>query len=352
MKSSITPENICNEVKVGRMSESMATNLLISVIEESDDSDLRAECIDTFEKLSLKSKKIYELFENLLISDENPLIRSVAAKAIINNFLKDGQKALNWAIIHDKSPLLLNTILNLFDNVEIEYIKGLNEEMVYRINTLASTIGIVPKEARFILDLEAIFAEGKNNYIIDAKIYEFCRNLTNVVNGKPWLVIRNMHIEALSFNYNNWKYIKESHVNIVSYFSKIKYLDLFLSSVSNLNSKERKILKIPKSIGLLTELKRLDLSRNNLIEIPPSIGSLSSLEKLNLSYNKMFEISDSICSLSSLKSLDLSYNNIRKIPESIKNLGSLVELNLEKNDIKIIPQSLKSFLDSLDNFSI
>ncbi len=57
MKSSITPENICNELKVGRMSESMATNLLISVIEESDDSDLRAECINTFEKLSLKSKK-------------------------------------------------------------------------------------------------------------------------------------------------------------------------------------------------------------------------------------------------------------------------------------------------------
>jgi len=351
MKSSITPENICNEVKVGRMSESMATNLLISVIEESDDSDLRAECINTFEKLSLKSKKIYELFENLLISDESPLIRSVAAKAIIRNFLKDGQKALNWAIIHDKSPLLLNTILNLFDNVENEYIQGLNEEMVYRINTLASKIGIVPKEARFILDLETLFAEDKKDYVVDAKIYEFCRNLTNVVNGKPWFVIKNMHIEALSFNYNNWKYIKESHVNIVS-FSSIKYLDLFLSSVNNLTGNERKILKIPNSIGLLTELKRLDLNHNNIIEIPASIGSLSSLENLNLSYNKIFEISDSICSLFSLKSLDLSHNNIQKIPESIKNLRSLVELNLEKNHIKIIPQSLKSFLDSLDNFSI
>ena len=352
MKNSITTENICNEVKVGRMSESMATNLLISVIEESDDSDLRVECINTFEKLFLRSQKIYELFENLLISDESPLIRSLAAKAIMSNFLKDGQKALNWAIIHDKSPLLLNTILNLFDNVENELVAGLSEEMVYRINNIASKIGIAPKEARFILDLEALFAEGKNNYIIDSKIYEFCRTLTNVVNGKPWLVIRNMHIEALSFNYNNWKYVKESHGNIVSFFSKIKYLDLFLSSVNNLNSNDRKILKIPNSIGLLTELKRLDLSRNNIIEIPASISSLSSLEKLNLSYNKIFEISDSIYSLSSLKSLDLSHNNIQIIPESIKNLDSLVELNLEKNRIKFIPPSLKSFLDSLDNFTV
>ena len=351
MKNSITPENICNEVKVGRMSESMATNLLISIIEESDDSDLRAECINTFEKLNLKSQKIYELFENLLVSDESPLIRSVAAKAIMNNFLKDGQKALNWAIIHDKSPLLLNTILNLFDNVENELVAGLSEEMVYRINNIASKVGIAPKEARFILDLEAFFAEGKNNYIIDSKIYEFCENLTKVVNGEPWLVIRNMHIVALSFNYNNWKYIKESHGNIVSFFSKIKYLDIFLS-VNNFNVKERKFFKVPSSIGLLTKLKSLNLSRNNIIKIPPSISSLNLLEKLNLSYNKMFEISDSICSLSSLKSLDLSHNNIQKIPESIKNLDSLVELNLEKNHINLIPHSLKSFLDSLDNFTI
>lgn len=350
MKNSITPENICSEVQLGNMSETIATELLISVIEGSNDVGLRAECIETFEKLSLKSKKIYEILENLLISDESPLIRSAAAKVIVRNFLKDGQNALNWAIIHDKSPILLNTILNLFNNVEDEF--NINKEMTNRINALASMIGIVPKEAIFILELEALFAEGKKNYKIDAKIYEFCRNITNVVNGKPWLVIRNRHIEALSFSYNYWKYIKESHVNIVSFFSKIKYLDMFLSSVNNLNIKDKKILKIPKSIGLLTELKRLDLSCNNIIEIPASINSLSSLEKLNLSYNKIFEISDSICSLSSLKSLDLSHNNIQKIPESIKNLDSLVELNLEKNHIKLIPHSMKSFLDSLDNFTI
>ena len=352
MKNSITPENICNELKIGKMSESMATDLLISVIEESDDSDLRAECINTFEKLSLKSNRIFEILENLLISDENPLVRSAAAKVIVINFLKDGQNALNWAILHDESPLLLKTILNMFDSVENEHIYNLNEDLTNRINALASMIGIVLKEARFILELEALFAEGKKNYKIDAKIYEFCKNITNVVNGKPWLVIRNKHIEALSFNYNYWKYIKESHVNIVSFFSKIKFLDMFLSSVNNLNIKDRKVLKIPNSIGLLTEMKRLDLSRNNIIEIPGSISSLSSLKKLNLSHNKIIEISDSICSLSSLKSLDLSHNNIQKIPESIKNLNSLVELNLEKNHIKLIPHSLKSFLDSLDNFTL
>ena len=224
--------------------------------------------------------------------------------------------------------------------------------MDIRINKLASMIGIVPEEASFILDLEVLFAEGKTNYHIDAKIYEFCRNITNVLNGKPWLEIRNRHIEALSFNYNNWKYIKDSHENIISFFSKIKYLDMFLSSVNNFNITESKLLKIPNSIGLLTELKRLDLSRNNIVDVPDSIGSLNSLNKLNLSYNKIFEIPDSILALSSLKSLDMSHNHIQKIPESITNLNSLVELNLEKNKIKVIPQSLKSFLDSLDNFTI
>ena len=240
----------------------------------------------------------------------------------------------------------------MLDNIEDEYTKNINKALAKKINELALLIGIIPKEARFILDLEVLFAEGKKSYKIDAKIYDFCKNVRNVVNGKPWLVVRNRHIEALNFNINNWSYIKESHENIVSYFSKIKYLDMFLSSIKNSNMNYNKSFKIPNSIGLLTEIKSLDLSHNNISEIPNSMNHLASLKILNLGYNNIIEISESICFLSSLKFLDLSHNNIQMIPESIKNLNSLIELNLEKNNIKSIPNSLKSFLNSLENFTI
>ncbi len=349
MKSFLTPERICSEIKEGKITEAMAIEILISIIEESDDARVRAECINTFEKINLKSERIFKIIENLLISDEYPLVRSAAAKAIICKHLKKGINALKWAIRHDTSPILLKTIFDMFDNIDNNYFEPLIKDLSFKINILASLIGIVPEEARFILDLEALFAKDKKNYKIDADIYEYCKNLSNVKNGEPWLIIINKHIEALNFNYFNWKYIKEYQENINS-FSKLKFLDLFLTSIKKLSLNESNFFKIPDSIGLLTTLKRLDLSRNNIKEIPNSIGSLTSLEILNLSHNNISEIPDSLGSLTSLKVLNLSRNNIQKIPESIKNLGSLIELRLNRNNIKLIPDSLKSFLNSLESF--
>ncbi len=350
MREPFTPERIHLDVKNGKLSKLEAAKLLISFIEESEDAEIRIKCIEILQNLKLDNDEVFKIFENCLVSDENPLVRSVAAKAIIRNFLKDDLSSLKWAIQHEKSPIVLKTILDLFKNINNQKYKFLNKEIQTWIENFASIIGVVPTEAEFILDLESLFAKDGENYEIDGTTYKYYQILTDNKNSKPWLEIKDKHIVGLSLNFYNWKFIKENP-EYVDYLSRLIYQNLFLSSFKNLNIARNEIREVPESISSLHSLEWLDLSRNNIQEIPESIGSLISLKKLNLSRNKIREVPESIGSLSLLERLDLRRNKIRKIPESIKNLNSLIELRIDNNKIQTIPNSLKTFLNSLEHFS-
>ena len=321
MREPFTPEKIYHDVKDGKLSKSEAAELLISLIEGSNKAKARKKCIEAFEKIDLKTEKIFKIFENCLVSDENPLVRSAAAKAIVSNFLKDDLSSLKWAIQHDRSPIVLKTILNLFKNVDTQNYKLLIKEIHKWIENFASIIGVVPTEAKFILDLEVLFAKDGENYEINGDTYKYYQILTDNKYSKPWLEIKDKHIVGLSLNFYNWKFIKENP-EYVDYLSSLIYPNLFLSSLKKLNITRNKIREVPESIGSLNSLEWLDLSRNNIQEIPESIGSLISLKKLNLSRHNIQKVPESIGSLSLLEKLDLRRNKIQDIPESIKNLNS------------------------------
>ncbi len=350
MREPFTPKQIYLDVKNGKLNKLEASELLISLIEGSNEAKTRKKCLEAFEKIELKTEKVFKIIENCLVSDENSLVRSVAAKAIIRNFLKNDLSSLKWAIQHEKSPIVLKTILDLFKNIDNQKYKFLNKEIQTWIENFASIIGVVPTEAEFILDLEALFAKDGENYEIDGTTYKYYQILTDNKNSKPWLEIKDKHIVGLSLNFYNWKFIKENP-EYVDYLSRLIYRDLFLSSFKNLNITRNEIREVPESISSLNSLEWLDLSRNNIQEIPESISTLISLKKLNLSRNKIREVPESIGSLSLLERLDLRRNKIRKIPESIKNLNSLIELRIDNNKIQMIPNSLKTFLNSLEHFS-
>jgi hypothetical protein len=325
MKEELTPEKIQESFLNGDISKEDITDLLISLIDGSEDAKIRAESIGTLEKLGFKDEKFFKILENHLVSDEDANVRASAAKVIILNFLEEGFEPLEWTIRHDKSPLVMKMIWDMFDSNKLIKYDTIKENLHNFLDTFATNLGVVYEEARFFLDLEAIFSKDKRNYEINAFDYKNFESFYNYKDSEPWLVIKNKHVEVLNLNFFNWKYIKE-HEEILESFSKLKYLDIYLNVLKKYNYLNFDSTKVPESIGTLTSLKKLVLARNNLQVIPESIKNLNSLTELNLSHNQFQEIPQILKSLNSLERLNIKHNTIRNIPQSMKNfVYSLVD---------------------------
>ena len=92
----LTPGDVCYKVANNQLTKNAATELLISLLEESDGDEIRAKCIDAFSKLGLKTQKIFRIIENCLVSDKSALVRRAAARILFQDFpKKDNYLVLN-----------------------------------------------------------------------------------------------------------------------------------------------------------------------------------------------------------------------------------------------------------------
>jgi len=326
MREPLSPEVINKIFQIGELSKEKALELLISLIESSDDARIRSQSIETLDKIGMIDNTIFRVLENSLVSDENAIVRASAVKGIILNFIDNGSALLEWVVDHDRSPLVLKIIFDKIENSEDHRFKMLKQNLTNWNKKFSEKLGIIPKESKFFLDLEALFAQNKKNYKIDPNSYKHFHRLSDTKGGEPWLLIRNKHVEILNFNYYNWKFIKENQ-DIIDSFSKLRYLDVYLNSINKYSYDDNYFQEILESIGRLTYLRRLGLKGNKIQKIPESIGKLTSLKELNLSHNK-----------------------IQQIPLSIRSLKNLEKLNLKHNKNLKIPDLLKSFFDSLKVF--
>ena len=118
-----------------------------------------------------------------------------------------------------------------------------------------------------------------------------------------------------------------------------------LSKLIRLNISDLELKEIPKEIGLLKDLKELNLSSNDLFEIPKEIGLLKDLKELNLSSNDLFEIPKEIGNLTKLEILNLSYNRLHLIPKEIGLLINLKEIGLSNNNLSILPLEMANLVN-------
>lgn len=102
--------------------------------------------------------------------------------------------------------------------------------------------------------------------------------------------------------------------------------------------------EIPSEIGLLTELRTLDLKYNSIKgEIPATIGELSKLELLHLDDNKFTgELPLTLAKLSKLRELRAQKNRLKQFPVEICSINTLTYINLEKNEISTVPGEVVS----------
>jgi hypothetical protein len=350
MQGSLSPEKICEDLENNLLSKAFAIELLFSLIESSEDPDIRKSSIDAFKRIERKDDKIFEFIENFLLSDENPRVRSAAAKLIEHSFLAEGVESLKWTIQHDKSPIVLKTIKAIVENGK-EETKILKEDLVKILEFIAKQMGIVREEASFFLDLEALFAQEIGDYTLDLSTYLLFQKIKDFEISDYWLKIEDNHVISFCFNYFNWIYFKQ-RPQIYSSLSKLQDPFIYLNTLKRLEETNQKSLNLPKSIGSLKELKYCTLIDNGIRNLPPEIRSLEKLEYLDLSWNQLTNIPDGIFNLEKLEYLNLSHNHLDKIPLKLENLKNLKELKLNGNNMKEIPPSLEDFANSLSKFKI
>ncbi|MFW9773643.1 MAG: leucine-rich repeat domain-containing protein [Candidatus Thorarchaeota archaeon] len=323
MKNSLTPEAIVSDFLNGKLHLNLAVELLLSLLEKSDNSEMRRKSIIALEKLGVNDYKIFKILENILLSDENPYVRSAAAKLIGQSYLKYGKKTLLWVIQHEKSPAVIKTMVNMIEK-EPPHFRTIAEEIFNWLKNFSLYLGVIPNESKFFLDLEVFFSQNNIGYEISSHTYQFYEKISHIKNDQPWLIIKNKHIEILNFNYLNWYFLKINQ-DMIDSFIKMIDLDTFLNLYEKIELRRFNGIRILKSLKYLKNLKKLVLRGNSIDTIPEFLTDIENLEEL-----------------------DLSYNSIREIPNSIMNLKNLKILKLNNNNLKQTTFELKSFLSSLE----
>ena len=114
--------------------------------------------------------------------------------------------------------------------------------------------------------------------------------------------------------------------------------ELYICNV-NLIELPKELTELPKEIGNLTNLKRLNIRTNNFTKLPKEIGNLINLEKLYIDCNNLEISPDGIEKLINLEKLYIEINidiniinkdfNFKSLPiEEIGKLNNLKDLSI------------------------
>lgn len=143
--------------------------------------------------------------------------------------------------------------------------------------------------------------------------------------------------DLYKINKENWDRITGIKILDETLEHKSKKDSLFI--LEFINSKgEYDYSKFPNRLFELKNLKYLDCSF--CYNLPKEIGRLRSLTKLNLYFCGLKWLPEEIGKLSKLTELDLSSNKLNTLPKEIKNLNNLKILNLSKNKFKELPKEI------------
>jgi Leucine-rich repeat (LRR) protein len=326
---SSNPKEIYEDLKRGKIDKFTAVDLLIYLIGNNDNFEIREESINILRRIGIRNDKVFSVLENVILSDPIPEIRELGIQCLRELFEEKALTPLKWALDHEKSWQLLLYIISALNEINSYSAKSIFIDKIKRLNNykfIKSLTYLIESEEIQNLDALELLKIVKN-YIVINYIEETLKEVEyKVLCG---LVVE-LDLGFISDNTYGWKIFKNlsEFIGVMSYLEKLR-----------LNS--NKLGKIPNSIFSLNSIVHLDLSYNNINELQDSFNSLKSLKYLNLGFNQITEIPPSIGSLEKLKLLDLNHNRIKTLPSSISKLNSLLTLNLQGNHINSLQPSLK-----------
>ncbi len=335
----LTPKKIYEDFKTKVIDKLAAVDLLIFLIGNTDNIEIRLESIKTLQRIGSKNKKVFSILEDLLVSDSNEEIKELAAKSLKVLFQEKALSPLKWALEHENSWQFLMSIVSIINNINTHDAKSvlvdkLNKFDNYKFKKSLRTIFKTKEIQSFRTNK---LAEIINNYLVIKHFEDILKKVDYQIEGG---LITELDLSFTSNDTFGWKVLK----NLSKFLSVLNHL-------KRLDLRSIKLGKFPESIFSLNFLKYLDLSHNSINKLPEAIHSLKSLEYLNLEYNNLIMIPDSIDSLMNLKELNLKHNKLTSLPSSFGKLTSLKILNLHGNQLNILPPTLED-LYSLEKLNL
>lgn len=164
------------------------------------------------------------------------------------------------------------------------------------------------------------FAQTKAEGVLKAKEYN---SIEEALKSPEQVYRLNLSNQTINLSSDVW-----------SKFTRLEYLSL----------KNDHLTDIPEEIGLLPNLKTLDLSGNDFVSLPKSFRNLTNLEEIFLNDEKRFVLDKNIFILKDLPRLrivHLENDSLRSLPRSFSKLNQLEFLYLNNNQFAKIPKPVK-----------
>ncbi|WPB73760.1 leucine-rich repeat domain-containing protein [Archangium violaceum] len=118
-------------------------------------------------------------------------------------------------------------------------------------------------------------------------------------------------------------------------------LDAFPRTAKEILLNGRKLGELPTMIGEFTELESLWLRTTGLQQLPRELGLLGKLKKLDVSFNPaLTALPPELGQLQALESLNLNRTGLTTLPDEMEQLRRLTFLDLQATELKTLPPVL------------
>jgi len=289
-------------------------NSFLLLIENSNSEDIRISSINHLRRMGITSHHLFNLMENLMISDTNSRVRNAAARYISYLYFEKSYNIVNWAIEYEESYECILTMINTLKKMQSEDSKKL----------LISQISKILKSSKNSSDKPYIFHKYRK------KIKELFKekDLDDfTVDELAEILINYKTLSFLALTYPNFYFDLDVSNGLVSEVDLADYLQYEVKGTpfgwkNNIESLEK-----IKGLNNLKFVKKLDLS-NNLIEDLSALAVFKNLESLYLANNKISDPKNIkyLNDLPNLHYIDLTGNKIAK----------LVSANDFKPNVKVV----------------
>ena len=293
----LTPKKIYEDFRLKNIDKNSAAELLTSLIENTEDDDIRLKAIEFMYKIGIQNEKIFNLLENLLISDLNGNIRCAATNYLKKFFLEKSLPLLKWAIQYESDYncmiVLIQTLVEL-NNAES---KLLLVDMIKRIkNTKYLDDDKRIENKKFKKIVKKLLKEIKGENLAHQTLAEIIINYLTISNltKKFYSVyfeldnalVRKLDLADVEYEVRGWKSDFKNNIKELNEITGIE----FLKSLTHLNLSNNQISNI-EELFKLKNLTHLYISNNKIkdIENLEYIKELPNLKYVDISGNPILE---------------------------------------------------------------
>lgn len=282
-----SPKKIYENFLDNNLDKHTAIDLLISIIENSDDNIERIKCVVNLKKMGDKNDKIFKILENLLLADTNEKVRNIAIEAIREIFINQAFAPMKWAIEYESNYYCLVNIIKTLvkiKNLESKSILINEIQKISKIKYLDKARRIDNKKFKKSLktllkskkleshthnDLADIIINFKTISELSTKFYSVYFELDNAL-------VMKLDLADVEYEVRGWKADYKNNIKDITEITGLKNLK-YLTHLNISNNQ----LKSIHDLIYLKNLTYLYLS-NNFIKDMKNWGYIK--EMINLKY--------------------------------------------------------------------